>query len=266
MSAKINVIAAVGLALGGALGMAGAMVLQQNVQAILWAIDGAGLVMATPLLAIKYFRMGNDIVAGGFLVFAIGEGVILLSGPAAGLAGSIPAFAAGTALWGTALLLVSIPKLFAAPVRLLGIVSAVLFMITSARIFWGEQLVPDIDAAADLCLSLPCGDLRWLDLDALAGARLTLSLGCSDGLVTVTMHSSLRGRLACLVRANQCPAPFAKIFPFPPDPNHFTILRHPGPHRGAFRDRHERWAWDAMDAGGAADESAYLADGEVVWS
>jgi hypothetical protein len=142
MSGKVNVIAAVGLALGGALGMAGAMVTQQNVQAMLWAIDGAGLVMATALLAMKYFRMGNDIVASGFLVFAIGEGVILLSGPAAGLAGSVPAFAAGTALWGTALLLVSIPKLFVVPVRLLGIVSAALFIITSARIFWGEQLLP----------------------------------------------------------------------------------------------------------------------------
>jgi hypothetical protein len=142
MSGKVNVIAAVGLALGGALGMAGAMVTQQNVQAILWAIDGAGLVMATALLAMKYFRMGNDIVAGGFLVFAIGEGVILLSGPAAGLAGSVPAFAAGTALWGTALLLVSIPKVLAVPVRLLGIVSAALFIITSVRIFWGEQLLP----------------------------------------------------------------------------------------------------------------------------
>jgi len=142
MSGKVNVIAAVGLALGGALGMAGAMVTQQNVQAILWAIDGAGLVMATALLAMKYFRIGNDIVAGGFLVFAIGEGVILLSGPAAGLAGSVPAFAAGTALWGTALLLVSIPKVLAVPVRLLGIVSAALFIITSVRIFWGEQLLP----------------------------------------------------------------------------------------------------------------------------
>jgi hypothetical protein len=142
MSDKVNIIAAVGLALGGALGMAGAMVTQQNVQAMLWAIDGAGLVMATALLAMKYFRMGNDIVASGFLVFAIGEGVILLSGPAAGLAGSVPAFAAGTALWGTALLLVSIPKLFAVPVRLLGIVSAALFIITSVRIFWGEQLLP----------------------------------------------------------------------------------------------------------------------------
>ena len=63
-------------------------------------------------------------------------------GPAAGLAGSIPAFAAGTALWGTALLLVSIPKLFAVPIRILGIASAVLFIITAAKIFWGEQLLP----------------------------------------------------------------------------------------------------------------------------
>ena len=142
MHNSINVIAAIGLALGGALGMAGAIVTQQNVQAILWAIDGAGLVMATSLLSMKYFRTGNDVVAGGFLVFAVGESFIMLSGPAGGLAGSISAFAAGTALWGTALLLVSIPKLFAAPVRLLGIVSAGLFIITSGRIFWGEQLLP----------------------------------------------------------------------------------------------------------------------------
>ena len=77
MHSSINVIAAVGLALGGALGLAGAMVTEQNLQAILWAIDGAGLVMATPLLAIKYFRTGNDVVAGGFLVFAIGESLIM---------------------------------------------------------------------------------------------------------------------------------------------------------------------------------------------
>jgi len=142
MQSKINVIAAVGLALGGTLGMAGAVATQQNVQAILWAIDGAGLVMASSLLAMKYFRTGNDVVAGGFLVFAIGEGLILLSAPAAGLTGSITAFAGGTALWGTALLLVSIPKLFAVPIRILGIVSAGLFILTSARIFWGEQLLP----------------------------------------------------------------------------------------------------------------------------
>ncbi|MCP3474059.1 hypothetical protein NLM33_27480 [Bradyrhizobium sp. CCGUVB1N3] len=142
MHRSINVIAAVGLALGGALGMAGAMVTQRNVQGILWAIDGSGLVMAAALLATKYFRTGHDVVAGGFLVFAIGEGVIMLSGPAAGLAGSVPAFAAGSALWGTALLLISIPGLFAMPIRILGIVSAVLFIVTAARIFWGEPLEP----------------------------------------------------------------------------------------------------------------------------
>ena len=79
---------------------------------------------------------------GGFLVFAIGQGAILLSAPAAGLAGSIPAFAAGTALWGTALLLISVPKLFIMPIRILGVLSAVLFIVTSARIFWGEPLQP----------------------------------------------------------------------------------------------------------------------------
>jgi hypothetical protein len=142
MHRSINVIAAVGLALGGALGMAGAMVTQQDVRAILWAIDGAGLVMAAALLAIKYLRAGNEVVAGGFLVFAIGESIIMLSGPAAGLPGSIPAFAAGAALWGTALFLISIPKLFVLPIRILGIVSAFLFIFTAARIFWGEQLLP----------------------------------------------------------------------------------------------------------------------------
>ena len=49
-------------------------------------------------------------------------------------------------------------------------------------------------------------------------------------------------------RANQrvgCPVPFAKIFPFPLHPNHFCIPAVPA-HRGAFRDRHGRWARDAV--------------------
>jgi hypothetical protein len=37
-------------------------------------------------------------------------------------------------------------------------------------------------------------------------------------------------------------SPSAKIFSFPSDPNHLHIPRHPGPHKGAFRDRHERRA------------------------
>src|ERR1700722_15379857 len=53
-------------------------------------------------------------------------------------------------------------------------------------------------------------------------------------------------------------SPSIKIFPFPFDPNHFYIASIPAHTQGAFRDRHERRAGDAMDAGGAADESATL--------
>jgi hypothetical protein len=130
---RLNIVAAMGLAVGAALGMAGTVVTQANLQNTCWAIDSVGLVMATALLAVKYLRKGNDFVAAGFLVFAIGESV-LLSGTAAGLAGSVPAFAAGTALWATALLLIS--------VRVVGIVTSVLFAVTALRIFWGEDLLP----------------------------------------------------------------------------------------------------------------------------
>lgn len=66
-----NLVAAFGLALGAVFGMAGTFMVQPNLQALLWAIDGVGLVMATALLTLKYFRTGNDLIAAGFLVFAI---------------------------------------------------------------------------------------------------------------------------------------------------------------------------------------------------
>jgi hypothetical protein len=141
MRTPINVVAAIGLALGGVFGMAGTMVAEQNLRAIFWGIDSVGLVVATALLALKFFRKGNDFVAAGFLVFAMGEAV-LLSGTAASLADSVPSFAAGTALWSAALLLTGLPKTFPAWVRLASIVGATLFATTSARIFWGEQLLP----------------------------------------------------------------------------------------------------------------------------
>ena len=100
-------------------------------------------------------------------MFAIGEGV-LLSGSAAGPAGSVPSLAADTALWGTALLLVSLPTLFAAPVRIVGIVSALLFMITSARILSGRAAASDRDTAAKRRLSAAGCHLHRLDLDVVA--------------------------------------------------------------------------------------------------
>jgi hypothetical protein len=141
MKNSLNIVAAIGVALGGVFGMAGTMVAEPNLRAACWGIDGVALVVATALLALKFFRKGNDFVAGGFLVFAIGEGVMLAGTPAS-LAESVPSFGAGTALWSAALLLTSAPREFAVWVRLAGLLSAILFATVSARIFWGEPVLP----------------------------------------------------------------------------------------------------------------------------
>ncbi|TMJ34760.1 MAG: hypothetical protein E6G89_19975 [Alphaproteobacteria bacterium] len=65
-----------------------------------------------------------------------------MSGTAAGASASVPSFGAGVALWAVALLLISIPKQFPIWVRGFGIVAAILFLITAARIFSGEQVLP----------------------------------------------------------------------------------------------------------------------------
>src|SRR5713226_6303470 len=141
MKNPVKVVAAFVLTLGGLFRLLRTVVTEQNLRAAAWGIDSVGLVVATSLLALRYFRKGNDLVAAGFLVFAIGEGV-MLSGTATTLAASVPSFAAGTALWSAALLLTSIPQGFASWTRLAGIIGAILFAVTSARIFWGEQVLP----------------------------------------------------------------------------------------------------------------------------
>ena len=137
----VNVLAVILLAIGGAFGMIGTFVAQRNLQAAAWSVDGVALVVATVLIALKLFRVGNDLVAAGFVVFAIGEGIMLV-GTATTISDSVPSFAAGTALWSAALLLTSIPREFAVWARMVGIISAILFAVTSARIFWGEQILP----------------------------------------------------------------------------------------------------------------------------
>jgi hypothetical protein len=141
MKKPANLIAAFGLVLGGVLGMVGTMVSQPNVRAVAWAIDGTALVVATCLLAIRYFRKGNDCVTAGFLVYAIGEGV-MLGGTAGTLEASVPSFAAGTALWSAALLLTGIPKEFALWTRAASVVGGVLFAIVAVRIFCGQLVLP----------------------------------------------------------------------------------------------------------------------------
>jgi hypothetical protein len=138
---SVDRIAAGGLLVGAVFGLAGTFAASWHLQASLWAIDSVALVIATSLLALRYFRAGADVVAAGFLVFAIGEGV-LLSGTAAGPTASVPAFAAGTALWAAALVLISAPPQVPWWGRVLGGGAACMFAITAGRIYAGEALLP----------------------------------------------------------------------------------------------------------------------------
>ena len=141
MTSPLKIVAAIGLALGGVFGLAGTLVSEPNLRSTFWGIDGVGLVVAAAILTLKFFRSGDDAVAAGFLVFAIGEGV-MLSGTAQSLEAMVPSFAAGTALWAAALLLTGIPKVFAVWIRVVSVAGAILFAATSARILWGERILP----------------------------------------------------------------------------------------------------------------------------
>jgi hypothetical protein len=141
MTKELRVLAVVGLVAGATLGMAGSMVAASNVRAVCWAIDGAGVIVATVILALSYLRAGRMEVAAGFLVYAIGEAV-MLTGTSMSLEASVPAFAAGTALWSVGLILISVPREFVLLTRLTGLIAAVLFGMVSLRIFWGTPLTP----------------------------------------------------------------------------------------------------------------------------
>jgi len=141
MKSYVKFFIIAGLVLGGTLGMAGTFVSSDHLRSVLWAIDGTGLIAATSLLAVRFIRAGEDCVAGGFIVYAIGEAV-MQGGIAGSLEASVPAFAAGTALWSAALFLTSVPKVFAIWTRVAAIVAAVLFGSVSLRVFAGADITP----------------------------------------------------------------------------------------------------------------------------
>lgn len=141
MKSSVKLLVLTGLALGAVLGIAGTVVSSTNLRSLFWAIDGVGLIVATALLALHFFRAQNELLAAGFLIFAIGESV-MLAGVAATLEASIPSFAAGTALWSTALMLVSAPRGLALWNRIVGVIASLLFAATALQIFWGATLTP----------------------------------------------------------------------------------------------------------------------------
>jgi hypothetical protein len=138
---KLRVLASIGLAFGGIFGTAGVFVPFATLRGLAWGIDGMGLVMAGAVLTLVFARRGDDLVAAGFLVFAIGEGFIL-SGAASDLVASVPSFGTGTGLWALSLVLISSGRVFAVPIRAVGLGAAVLFAFTALQIFVGAPITP----------------------------------------------------------------------------------------------------------------------------
>jgi hypothetical protein len=138
---SLRVLISIGLGVGGALGMAGTFAPSAPLRGLAWGIDGIALVMACVLLTLRFFRLGQDIVAAGFLVFAIGES-LLVSGAAMDLVASAPSFGSGVGLWAVGLMLISVPRVFPVMVRVLGLVASILFAVTACRLLAGAKINP----------------------------------------------------------------------------------------------------------------------------
>ena len=136
-----RLVAPGGLVIGAVLGMAGTFVASASLRGLLWGLDGIALVAATALLTIRHLRRGSDVVAAGFLVFVVGE-TLILSGAAMDLATSAPVFAAGVGLWAASLSLVSAPNVMPSWLRVVAAIAALLFAVVAVQAFMGRALTP----------------------------------------------------------------------------------------------------------------------------
>jgi hypothetical protein len=139
--ARLRLVASVGLTVGAVFGIAGTFAPSAALRGLAWGLDGTAIVMASALLTVHHVRRGNELAAAGFLVLAIGEGLIL-SGAAMDLVASAPIFAAGVALWAASLALVSTSNVMPAWIRGVGFIAALLFTVVAALMFSGQALTP----------------------------------------------------------------------------------------------------------------------------
>ena len=135
-----KITASTGLFIGGIFGMVGSFVTSASLRSLAWGIDGVGLILASALLTIYYFRKGMDATAAGFLIFAIGEGLIL-SSSGMDLDSNVSSFGAGTSLWAASLFIISFQKTYPFFIRCTGLLSAILFSVTAVQIYTAKQLM-----------------------------------------------------------------------------------------------------------------------------
>ena len=138
---RSRLLAPGGLVIGAVLGMAGTFVPSASLRGLLWGLGGIALIVATALLAIHHLRRGNDVLAAGFLVFVVGQTLILASA-AMDLLTSGSLFAGGVGLWAASLALVSAPNVMPTWVRVAAVFAALLFAVVAIQLFVGRALTP----------------------------------------------------------------------------------------------------------------------------
>ena len=134
-----KITASLALFIGGIFGLAGSFAPSASLRSLAWGIDGVGLVFASAILTVYYFRKGFDLTAVGFLLFAIGEALIL-SSSGINLDEDVSSFGAGTGLWAASLFVISFQKTFPIIIRFTGLLAAVLFSVVAVQIFIDHPL------------------------------------------------------------------------------------------------------------------------------
>ncbi|MEZ5040378.1 MAG: hypothetical protein R2828_10810 [Saprospiraceae bacterium] len=136
MKNQVNLLASIGLAIGAIFGMSGLLFTSPITQLCLFVISGVGFTAGLSLLAVKFLREQNDLLATGFLLFAIGEAISTLNA-AADEATSLSAFAGCMLFYAVGFALVCFPPKFVTWTRITGLLSALIFLIAATRFYLG---------------------------------------------------------------------------------------------------------------------------------
>ena len=134
-------VAAAALVIGALLGMAGTFAPSAELRGLFWGVDGTALIVGSALLAVHHLRRGDELLAAAFLVFMVGE-TLIVSGSAMEFGPLAPLLAAGTGLWSASLALSSASDAMPKFVRVTGAVGSVMFAVTAVQNFAGGHLTP----------------------------------------------------------------------------------------------------------------------------
>ena len=136
-----RLITATGLLIGALLGIAGSFAPTSALRGLAWGVDGTAIIIACALLVVHHIRYGDELLAAGFLVFLVGESIMVATS-GMDLLASAPTFAGGAALWAAGLALVSLSPAIPKVVRATGAIAATLLAIASAQILAGGLITP----------------------------------------------------------------------------------------------------------------------------